>query len=199
MSSEEDFARYFNHLKTIRWRGRVYKRFLSSPVAYLHARRFGRRIVEVGCGTGNGLLGTFPSRVVGLDVNPYAVDDCVSRGLDARLIRPDGFFPLAEASFDSCVLDNVLEHIEEPGQTLDECWRITSQHGGMVIGVPGIHGYATDPDHKVFYDEDGLRNLDTRWSLVHLYGFPSIFRSSTLSRSFRQYGLLAVYRKKPPR
>ena len=186
---------YFSHLQKISFLGRVYKRFFSSPVLYLCARRFGKRIIEIGSGTGSGVLGAFPKHVHGLDINPQAVEYCKAAGLKVQLIGDDGVFPAAAGAFDSCILDNVLEHIGDPRQTLDECYRITKVNGGLVIAVPGLRGFASDDDHKKFYDAEALRSLDERWQLLSLFSTPFIFTSEKLSKSVRQYCLVATYRK----
>lgn len=189
------FEDYFAHLNRISTLGRIYKRFVSSPVLFRCARRFGPHVVEIGSGTGSGVLGTYPGRVDGLEINPLAVEYCRSRGLNARLIKVGEAFPVADGAYDACVLDNVLEHIEDPRQTLDECYRITGKSGGLIIAVPGLCGYASDPDHKKHYDADALRRLDPRWELHSLFSTPFGFRCDRLSRSVRQYCLVATYRK----
>jgi len=189
------FEDYFSHLNKISLSGRIYKRFFSSPVLYQCARRFGSRVIEVGSGTGSGVLGTFPRRVQGLEINPVAVEYCKAAGLNVQLIKEDGIFPVADGAYDACVLDNVLEHIEDPRQTLDECYRITSKDGGLVIAVPGIRGYASDDDHKRFYDAEALRRLDDRWMLQSLFSMPFYLSSEKLSRSIRQYCLVASFKK----
>ncbi len=189
------FEDYFAHLQKISFLGRVYKRFFSSPALYLCARRFGHRIIEIGSGTGSGVLGTFPKHVRGLEINPHAVEYCKATGLNVQLIRDDGSFPLTDNAMDVCVLDNVLEHIGDPRQTLDECYRITKENGGLVIAVPGLRGFASDDDHKKFYDAEALRMLDERWVLLGLFSIPYIFTSEKLSKSVKQYCLVATYRK----
>jgi SAM-dependent methyltransferase len=165
-------------------------------VLFLCARLFGRKIVEIGSGTGSGVLGAFPSSVVGLEINPLAVEYSNSIGLHASLIKEDGVFPMLDGSVDACILDNVLEHIESPRHTVDECWRVTQPRGGLIIAVPGARGFARDADHKIFYEEDELKHLDPRWRLQRLFALPTFFRSVGLSRALRQYCLVAVYRKK---
>jgi len=189
------FDDYFAHLQTISFVGRMYKKFVSSPILYLCARRFGHRIVEVGSGTGSGMLGAFSKRVQGLEINPIAVEYCKATGLNVSLIQSDGTFPLPDGEIDVCVLDNVLEHIENPRQTLDECYRITKANGGLVIAVPGKRGYKSDEDHKIFYDAESLKRLDDRWVLQSLFSTPFFFTSESLSRSVKQYCLVAIYRK----
>jgi SAM-dependent methyltransferase len=189
------YQQYFEYLKNISTAGRLYKRYFSSQILFLCARAFGRRIVEVGSGAGAGVLGAFPTRVVGLEINPFAVDYSKSIGLTASLIGDDGVFPMGDGSCDACVLDNVLEHIENPRQLMDECCRVTKLRGGLVIAVPGVGGFARDADHKVFYSENDLKNLDPRWRLQRLFSMPIFVKSVRVSKALRQYCLVAVYMK----
>jgi SAM-dependent methyltransferase len=180
-NSPDIFEDYFSHLQKISFLGRVYKRFFSSPVLYFCSRRFGKRVVEIGSGTGSGVLGAFPKHVQGLEINPLAVEYCKSAGLNVQLTKVDEAFPVADGAFDTCILDNVLEHIEDPRKTLDECYRITRPGGGLVIAVPGLRGFDSDPDHKKFYDAAALRLLDERWQLQRMFSIPFLFRSEMLS------------------
>ena len=190
-----DFKYYYSHLRNISLLGRIYKKFFASQVIFYFASRFGYRIVEVGSGTGSGVLGAFPKYVSGLDINPAAVDYCCSQGMSVGLIQGNGTFPFPDSSFDACVLDNVLEHIENPRQTLNECYRITSRNGGLIIVVPGVCGYKSDSDHRIFYSEQDLNKLDERWLLTRLVAMPFLFKSMFLSKYMRQYCLVAEYRK----
>jgi SAM-dependent methyltransferase len=190
-----EYEAYYRYLAGISLKGRIYKRYFSSPVLFLHARRYGPRIVEVGSGIGSGVLGTFPSGVVGLDINPFAVEFSRNNGLRASLINDDGSFPLDDGAVDACILDNVFEHIKTPRGVLDECSRVTGRNGGLVICVPGIRGFEWDSDHKVFYDEPRLKQLDDRWVLTRLFSLPTFIRSKALSKAVKQYCLVAVYRK----
>jgi SAM-dependent methyltransferase len=194
-SKSDQYEEYFRYLTSISMRGRLYKRYISSPILFLCARAFGRQIVEIGSGAGAGVLGAFPSFVVGLEINPYAVDYSKSIGLRTSLIGEDGIFPIENGTFNACILDNVLEHIQSPKQVMDECWRVTRSRGGLIIAVPGFRGFARDADHKVFYEEEELRHLDARWRLERLFSIPTIVRNAIVSRALRQYCLVAVYRK----
>lgn len=192
----EKFESYFRHLSKISVRGRLYKRLFASQIIYVCARRFGRRIVEVGFGTGSGVIGAFPKSVSGLEINQLAVAHCRAMGMRVQVIGDDGAYPEADASFDACVLDNVLEHIQEPQTTLDECHRITGPDGGLVIIVPGQRGYELDGDHKKFYGADELRGLDPRWEMRSLFSLPFGAVNEAMSRSLKQYCLVAVYTKR---
>ena len=66
---------------------------------------------------------------------------------------------------------------------------------GLVIAVPGVRGYQSDEDHKIFYDAERLRKLDERWALQSLFSTPFFFKSERMSNSVRQYCLVATYQK----
>lgn len=194
--AENKFEDYFAHLKRISWMGRIYKRYWASPILFWVARRFGKRVGEIGSGTGSGILGSFPGRVTGLEINPHAVAYCREKGLDAKLIAADGVLPVPDNCFDVCVLDNVLEHIENPRAVLDECLRVTAERGGLIISVPGGRGFASDSDHKTAFSEMELRHLHPEWECLRIFSTPFIFRSGLLSATVRQYCLVAIYRKR---
>jgi len=194
-NNTDKFEEYFAHLRQISAFGRIYKKFVSSPVLYFCARKFGDHIIEIGSGTGSGVLGAFPRRVQGLEINPHAVEYCVAKGLTAQLIRSDGIFPFTDGECDVCVLDNVLEHIDDPQATLNECYRITKKNGGLVVAVPGLRGFESDDDHKKFYDAEKLRLLDKRWLFLNMFSIPFFFKSEMLSKTVKQYCLVATYKK----
>jgi hypothetical protein len=82
-----------------------------------------------------------------------------------------------------------------PMQTLNECYRVTTKTGGLVVVVPGISGYKSDKDHKKFYDENDLNNLDKRWLLVKIFSIPFYIKKISISKNIRQYCLIAIYKK----
>lgn len=193
--NSEKFEEYFSHLKQISLLGRVYKKYFSSPLLLRCTRQFGVSVMEVGCGVGSGILGAYPQKVDGLDINAEAVKYCQNLGLKAQLINDDGVFPIADGKFDCCVLDNVLEHIAEPRTTLDECYRITQKNGGLIVAVPGELGFQSDSDHKMDYKASDLMELDDRWELLSLFSIPFFVQNEMLSKKIRQYCLVATYRK----
>lgn len=189
------FGIYFSHLQKITFTGRVYKKFITSPILFFSARWFGGKVIEVGSGTGNGILGAWPKSVHGLEINPFAVEYCKKKNLSVDLIYADRAFPVSDNSVDACVLDNVLEHVDNPKHTLNECYRITKINGGLIIAVPGKCGFDYDEDHKVYYGLDELSQLDARWKVVSVFSIPFFLKSNFLSSRVRQYCLVAIYKK----
>jgi len=184
-----DHEAYFAYLKTRSRRAELYRRFFLYP---LLSRHISGAALDVGCGLGDMLR--YRPNTVGVDVNRHSVDYCRSRGLEAYLIE-DGRLPFAACSFDTVVLDNVLEHVPRPQALLDEIARVLKRRGTIVIGVPGERGFASDPDHKVFYDESSLiRTLKTAgFESDRMFHVPC--RAPLLSRLLRQYCVYGVFKR----
>jgi len=193
--SSAEHEAYFAHLQSITCVGRFYKRYVTAPYLYASARRFGPKILEVGCGIGAGVLGSYPREVTGVDINPQAINHCVAKGYNARLIYADQTWDIPANSFDACILDNVLEHVAEPSLLLQECARVTGARAGLIIAVPGAKGFASDGDHKVYYDTESLWQIDPLWTCTRQTGLPLGVGRNLLSRRMRQFCFVAVYRK----
>jgi len=180
-----EHADYYAYLRSRSRLGDFYRRFWLYPRLSRHLQG---HVLDVGCGIGDMLA--FRPDTVGVDINPHTVAYVRSRGLEAH-VMVEGRLPFGDASFDGVVLDNVLEHIADPQPLLGEVRRVLRPGGAFLVGVPGRKGYASDPDHKVFYDRPLLKSrlegagfvvrsffcmpiplamLDTRVSQYCLYG-----------------------------
>jgi SAM-dependent methyltransferase len=188
-SGVADNTEYFNYLRRRRVTGLLYRKLWLYPRLNRHLPG---RVLDVGCGIGDFLATRRGS--VGVDINPLLVDWCTRRGLEARVME-NGKIPFADQSFDSAVLDNVLEHVLAPTLLLAEIRRVLVPGGTLIVGVPGIRGFAGDSDHKVFYDEAGLTNLlamagFTCETVIHMP-----WRSRWLDRHVRQYCLYGIFQR----
>ena len=183
-----DHDKYFEYLTRRSRLGALYRNHWLYPQL---ARRLVGRALDIGCGIGDMLL--YRDQTVGADINPKTVDFCNSRGAKAVLMQPDEL-PFARGEFDSVLMDNVLEHIERPQQLLAEAQRVLQPGGRILIGVPGRRGWASDPDHKVFYDEEKLRTCmqAAGFTFVECFYTP-LWRSAWLDRRLRQYCLYCLF------
>jgi len=180
--TENKYELYFSHLTKTSLLGRLYKRYFSAQLIYFLSKNFGRKIAEIGSGTGSGVLGAFPNKVTGFEINSLAVDFCRKKNLNVYLIYEDKPYPAKDNEFDVCVLDNVLEHLSEPEYLLNECARITKLKAGLIMVVPGYKGFLSDSDHKVHYNKESLKNINSNWRHLKTFSIPFFFKSSFLSK-----------------
>ena len=144
------------------------------------------RVLDYGCGIGDFLY--YRDNSSGVDINRFGVDHCKSRGLDVRLVK-DGVIPHPESSFDSVILDNVLEHVPpaDVDRTIDEVMRVLRPGGTLLIGVPGIRGYKADSDHKCFYTEADVIQLIAGYGAWPKKVLHAPLRSHWANRHMSQY------------
>jgi SAM-dependent methyltransferase len=186
MTSREQ---YFYYLRGRSRLGLWYRRLWLYPrlCRYLEGEA-----LDVGCGIGDFL--NYRPHTTGVDINPASVEWCNQQGLDARIMSPDNL-PFEDCTFDSAILDNVLEHLDEPQALLGEIYRVMRPKGTLVVGVPGRRGYASDPDHKIFYDEASLISTLTKASfgLQKILDMP--LRSNWLTVRMSQHCVYGVFRR----
>jgi SAM-dependent methyltransferase len=178
---------YFDYLRRRSRLGLLYRNGFLYPRLNWELRG---RALDVGCGIGDMLR--FRPGMVGVDVDPRSVGWCRAQGLNAVQMELDRL-PFSDGGFDSVNLDNVLEHLVEPRPLLAEIRRVLAPGGRFLIGVPGTKGYASDSDHKIFYDRDRLRDTVSRagFSLLKMFNMP--LRSRWLDHNFRAYTLFGVF------
>lgn len=95
----------------------------------------GRRVADVGCGTGRLLriLTSNGAKAVGLDADPAMLTLAAARGPAARADAHQ--LPLADASMDAAITVATLEFTADPAQVLAEMARVTRPGGRLVAAV----------------------------------------------------------------
>lgn len=144
---------YFEYLSKISWKGLLYRRLIVYPIIRKYCNG---TVLDVGCGMGQFVKHCRGSK--GVDINTDCVEFCQKHGLDVVKMEIDRL-PFEDSSYDTVVLDNVLEHIMDPTPLLNECARVLKRNGILIILVPGQKGFKRDADHKKFYDHNALREL----------------------------------------
>ena len=190
MVKNMNFVKYHEYLLQRSSLGFLYRKFYLYPKLN---KFLDGLVLDVGCGIGDML--NFRPGTIGADINAINVDFCKKSGLPCFLIER-GLLPFLSESFDSVLLDNVIEHIEFPEKLILEVYRVLRPGGVVLLGVPGAKGYQLDSDHKVFYDEDALIGLALKHGFVlkSLFHMPFI-KSSWLSNNLKQYCIYAVWVK----
>lgn len=67
--------------------------------------------------------------------------------------------PFADASFDTIILSDVLEHIPEPGLLWSEIARLLARDGKLLMNVPFYYSIHEQPHDYYRYTEFGLRRF----------------------------------------
>ena len=128
--------------------------FWEHVYRYAFASRLvaGKRVLDIACGEGYGaaaLQKAGAANVIGVDISESACDHVRERyGLDARPGTAEKI-PLANDSVDLIVSFETIEHVPNPSAFLDECVRILTPGGRLVISTP---------DKEVYTDRLGARN-----------------------------------------
>jgi SAM-dependent methyltransferase len=139
----------------------------------------GRRIADIGCGTGRllGILNSQGAQAVGIDTDPVMLTLAATRGPVARADAHR--LPLADASVDAAVTVATLEFTAEPGQVLTEMARITRPGGRLVAAVlnpASLWGILDRPARRApyasgcFLPRDGLLALGHRHGHARIHG-----------------------------
>jgi glycosyltransferase involved in cell wall biosynthesis len=131
----------------------------------------GRRILEIGSGTGNLTRRLVPrDAYVASDVNPLYLQTLHHLTLDRPYLdvtltdvtRPDSF-PELPGGFDTVVCLNVLEHVEDDRAALENIRRVLAADGRAIVLVPqgpGLFGTLDEVlGHRRRYTEATLRRL----------------------------------------
>jgi SAM-dependent methyltransferase len=189
-----DPTSYHRYLASRSRIGLLYRFAWLYPILSWHLKG---KSLDVGCGIGDFLR--FRRGSVGVDVNPKNIDYCKSRGLDAHIIQPGTPYPFPSSSFDSAILDNVLEHLVDPTETLTEIARVLRPSTHLIVGVPGPKGYGADPDHKHYYDREALASVVQAHGFKHVTTFGLPLPWDGLGDKLSQYCLYGVFRSSDAR
>jgi len=186
--NEVNYEGYHRYLLQ-RGYGFLYRRYYLYPRI---SRFLKGKVLDIGCGIGDFL--TFSKMAVGIDINPYNVNYCRKHGLEAYLIDGNRF-PFEDSTFDSAIMENVLEHLVKPELTLSETYRVLKPSGTLVVGIPGILAYTIDPDHKHFYDEKTLIRLMKKAGFKSIKVLHMPFKSKFLDKKMRQYCIYGIFQR----
>lgn len=148
---------------------------VSSSILAFVRERAGRRILDFGCGTGGyaALLRRSGFDVAAVDQNPAYVAAAASLGVPAQQVN--GALPFADRSFDTLMMIEVLEHVEDRDieAVLAEARRVVRRN--VLLTVPDCedvahlqsagmtHEHFLAADHVQFFTKDTLEALLRRF------------------------------------
>ena len=142
----------------------------------------GREVLDVACGEGYGsaLLARRAARVTGGDIAPAAIAHARSRYAgrnNLQFVEADcAALPFPDASFDTVVSFETIEHIAAQDAFLDEVRRVLRPDGFVVLSCPNKAEYADARDHvnefhvRELYRDEFAALVATRFPHVAWYG-----------------------------
>ena len=122
-----------------------------------HAAQSARGLlVDIGCGNTpfEDLFRERIERYVGMDYPATARLVGASR---AQVHATARHLPLADASVETLLLTEVLEHLREPGPVLEELSRVLKPGGVLIVSAPMIYNVHGAPHDFFRFTPDGLR------------------------------------------
>lgn len=138
---EERFYAEYAEIQDRHWwfvgRRRIIGSFLEARLD--PAPSAGRRILDIGCGTGTmlGELRRFGD-VYGVDTEAAAVEFCHDQGESQVELAAGDTVPHPDASFDLVSLLDVIEHVEDDQTLLGEARRVLRPGGHLLVTVPAF-------------------------------------------------------------
>jgi ubiquinone/menaquinone biosynthesis C-methylase UbiE len=192
----KDYAKY---LQTRRFTGFVYRYLFVYP---FFLKYLGKNNFDYGCGVGDFLkfAKIFKKKIVGLDINSENLKICNNKDCIVELLTPNGeYFQDKNNIADCIVLDNVLEHISSPKVVIEDLYHGLKPNGILIVAIPvGEKGYQSDPDHKIYYNENDLNNLLTPFGFKKIDQFYRPFNNFWIRKNMKQFCYYAIYSKVLP-
>lgn len=168
-----------------------YRAQWDSMVFHLSARP-GGRLLEVGCGNGAMLkaMETFGWDAQGVDFDPIAVRVARQAGLRVHLgnLKDQAF---GKEQFDAVVMSHVIEHVPDPSELFQECFRILKPGGYLVCMTPNVRSWAhklygsaclhlDPPRHLHLFTAKSLRQLANNACFFQVKIFSSVSGSNSV-------------------
>lgn len=164
-----------------------FDRLVDDRVTYICDRCVDREVLDVGVVEHqikashrdnwlHGRLKKVARRLVGVDIIESGVRNLLDRGFDVRLM--DITKQALDDSFDVIVVGDVIEHVGDPQGLLNNCYRMLSNDGVLIITTPnpwyinpiiknlvGKTGFSDSVDHVAWYEPGVLTELGQRSGL----------------------------------
>lgn len=149
--------------------------FLKEKAELIIPMLEGKKVLEVGCGTGDLLQFLYSDNyeLTGSDYSNVYLDKAREKNLSTKLFKADlldeKFWLQYENQFDSVIASEVIEHIQDDSRALQTIFHILKPGGVLVLTVPAFNFLYSNHDKKIGhfrrYSKKSLNNI------INLAGF----------------------------
>jgi SAM-dependent methyltransferase len=167
---------------------------LADALYFVASHHASGRLLDIGCGRKpyRDLLSPFVTQHVGVDHpdSPHSLDaaDVLAAAYD---------IPLESASFQTVLMTEVLEHLEEPEAALREVHRLLCPGGKVILTTPFMWVLHEEPRDFFRYTPFGLHHLLSEAGFVDIVVWPISGQWATIALLFGY--ALRRYRRGPLR
>lgn len=160
-------------------------REVNSTLVDLYFKRLNTsgRVLDLGCGSGSFGAVNGDIDLVGVDIDLGALETAKTREDVVLWDLESGTLPFHDNAFDGVIAKDVLEHLSNPTDLLEEMNRVLVGRGRAVISVPMAKPKVVwgDYTHVRGFTEDALRTMvrDHGFEVIHVTpmgGIPGIGR-----------------------
>ena len=114
----------------------------------------GNNVLEVGCGNGNFtvLLAQQCDRITGIDINREYVETArkrLAKQANVTILQENATKLRSGNSFDTIIMLDVLEHIEDDIATLEQLYSLLTPQGKLIIKVPALNYIYGEMDRAI--------------------------------------------------
>ncbi|HEU5206333.1 MAG TPA: methyltransferase domain-containing protein [Gaiellaceae bacterium] len=142
----------------------------------------GKRVLDLGCRSGALTLHFLEGNsVVGLDVDPAALEKAAALGIEPVQANVEETLPFEDESFDVVVAGELFEHLQFPDALVAEIRRVLRTGGVLAGSVPNAYRVQSrlrflrgkppedDPTHLRMFSATAIRELLAGFAQVELH------------------------------
>lgn len=147
------YAKIYEHEKTYWWAANK-RRYLFNLVDRHLGSIDGKRILDIGCGTGcllREMIDLKKADAYGVDFSEEARRFCEINGLEKIFLSPAENLPFGDGQFDLVVSLDVIEHIQDDIQVFKESHRTLRKGGIGIFSVPALKFLWSDRDDRLMH------------------------------------------------
>lgn len=163
------------------------------------------KLLDIGSGSGE-LISRVAARmtkIVSVEINKSALQMLGEKTSNLENVEIyDALERVSEKEFDCCSMLDVLEHLEDPKEMVEEVCSLLKDDGTYIVTVPNWYDYIfskvlrLNPYHVTFHSHYGwtkiLRDAGFNIELVRSVKWP-FFKSSFVAKKFPFWGMCLVF------